>query len=94
MVLYDWEAVTYPYQRPDIPPVDVLVQRSKSSTVETVFVAGEAIYRDGRFAHIDKKEVLAEITACFARPRRDSARAQILRRLSRRFGQRALLPPK
>jgi 5-methylthioadenosine/S-adenosylhomocysteine deaminase len=68
VVLFDWDTVTYPYQSPDIPPVDVLVQRAKSSSVKTVFVAGEAVYRDGRFVHVDKQAVLAEIAARFALP--------------------------
>ncbi|MCA3261764.1 MAG: amidohydrolase family protein [Telmatospirillum sp.] len=68
VVLFDWDAVTYPYQSSDIPPVDVLVQRAKSAAVKTVFVAGDAVYREGRFVHVDKQAVLAEIAARFALP--------------------------
>ncbi|MBM3613548.1 MAG: amidohydrolase family protein, partial [Alphaproteobacteria bacterium] len=47
LVLFDWNAVTFPYQNTDIPPIDVLVQRAKSAAVRSVLVAGEEIYRDG-----------------------------------------------
>ena len=67
LAVFDWNAVVYPYQNSDIPPVDVLVQRAKSGSVRDVMVAGEIVYRDGRFTRIDKDEVLAEISAHFAR---------------------------
>jgi cytosine/adenosine deaminase-related metal-dependent hydrolase len=68
LVLFDWDAVTWPYQNPDIPPIDVLVQRAKTASVKTVMVAGEVVYRDGAFTRVDKAAVLAEIAARFARP--------------------------
>ncbi len=68
LVTFDWNAVTRPYQSPDIPPIDVLVQRAKTSAVRTVMVAGEIVYRDGRFVRVDKDAVLAEIAARFAKP--------------------------
>ena len=68
LVLFDWNAVVYPYQNSDIPPVDALVQRAKSAAVRDVMVAGEVVYRDGRFTRIDKAAVLAEIAAYFAKP--------------------------
>jgi cytosine/adenosine deaminase-related metal-dependent hydrolase len=68
LVLFDWNRVTYPYQNADIPPLDVLVQRAKTDAVKTVMIAGEIVYRDGRFTRVDKQQVLAEIAARYARP--------------------------
>ncbi len=82
LVLLDWRDVTYPYQNADIPLVDVLVQRAKTSAVKSVMVGGEVIYRDGRFTRIDRDAILGEIHARFAAAptaaeaqRRDFARA-------------------
>ncbi len=68
LAMFDWDAVTYPYQDADIPPVDVLVQRARASAVRSVLVAGEEIYRDGRFLHVDRDAIMAEIAARFAQP--------------------------
>lgn len=68
LVLLDWCAVTYPYQSPDLPPVDVLVQRARAGAVRTVLVGGEVVYRDGRFTRVDREAVLAEIAAQLGRP--------------------------
>jgi 5-methylthioadenosine/S-adenosylhomocysteine deaminase len=68
IVLFDWNEVTRPYQNPDIPPIDVLVQRAKTAAVKTVMVAGETVYRDGVFTRVDKAAVFDEIAARFARP--------------------------
>lgn len=81
VVLFDWDAVTRPYQNPDIPPIDVLVQRAKSATVKTVMIAGETVYRDGTFTRVDKTAVLDEIAAFFGRPLTDAEQAR--RRLAR-----------
>jgi cytosine/adenosine deaminase-related metal-dependent hydrolase len=65
LVLLDWNAVTWPYQHPDIPLIDVLVQRARTSAVKTVMVAGETVYENGRFTRVDKDAVLAELAARF-----------------------------
>jgi 5-methylthioadenosine/S-adenosylhomocysteine deaminase len=82
VVLFDWNRVTWPYQSPDIAPLDVLVQRAKTSAIVWVMIAGEIVYRDGKFARVDKDATMAEIAARFARPltaaesaRRDLGRA-------------------
>jgi 5-methylthioadenosine/S-adenosylhomocysteine deaminase len=61
LVVFDWNAVTFPYQSPDLPFVDVLVQRAKSQAIAAVLIAGEVVYRDGRFTRVDRDAVLAEI---------------------------------
>jgi hypothetical protein len=67
-VVLDWRRVTYPYQSPDIPPVDVLVQRARASTVKTVLVAGRTVYTDGRFTGVDRDATLAEIARRLSAP--------------------------
>jgi 5-methylthioadenosine/S-adenosylhomocysteine deaminase len=68
LVLFDWPAVTRPYQHPDVGFVDVLVQRAKAAAIKTVMIAGEVVYADGRFTRLDREAVLAEIGARLARP--------------------------
>jgi cytosine/adenosine deaminase-related metal-dependent hydrolase len=67
-VVLDWRQVTYPYQSPDVPPLDVLVQRARSSAVKSVLVGGRTIYSNGRFDGVDRDEVLAEIARRLAVP--------------------------
>lgn len=67
-VLFDWPRLTRPWQSPDIPVLDVLVQRARTDAVKTVLVGGEVVYRDGRFTRIDREAVLAEIAARLALP--------------------------
>jgi cytosine/adenosine deaminase-related metal-dependent hydrolase len=68
LVMLDWTAVTWPYQNADVPLIEVLVQRARSSAVKAVMVAGEIVLADGRFTRVDKAAILAEIAARFARP--------------------------
>jgi 5-methylthioadenosine/S-adenosylhomocysteine deaminase len=67
-VIFDWSRVTRPWQSPDIPPLDVLVQRAKADSVKSVMVSGEVIYADGVFTRVDREAVLAEIAARLAQP--------------------------
>lgn len=68
IVVLDWKDVTYPYQHADSPLIDVLIQRAKTSAVQTVMIAGEVVYRDGRFTRVDRDAVLAEIATHLTRP--------------------------
>ena len=68
-VLIDWDAATFPFQDPDIPMLDAVVQRAKAQHVSAVYVEGEAVFADGRFTKIDRDEVLREIAAQLAKPR-------------------------
>jgi cytosine/adenosine deaminase-related metal-dependent hydrolase len=81
LVVVDWNAVTYPYQDSDLPMVDVLVQRAKTSAVKTVMIAGEVVYQDGRFTRVDRHAVLTEIATRLSQPL--SADELERRRLSR-----------
>ena len=80
-VLFDWRRATYPHQDPDVPVLDALVQRAKSGHVDAVYVDGERVYADGRFARVDRDAVLAEIAAALAAPRSPEEEAR--RRLGR-----------
>jgi 5-methylthioadenosine/S-adenosylhomocysteine deaminase len=81
LVLFDWNAVTHPYQSADVPPIDVLVQRARGSAVRSVLVAGEEIYREGRFLRVDRAAILADIATRFAAPLTpaEQARRQLAR---------------
>ena len=68
-VLIDWNAATYPFQDPDIPMLDAVVQRAKSQHVAAVYVDGERVYADGKFTKVDRDEVLREIADVLAKPR-------------------------
>lgn len=68
LVVLDWNDVSYPYQQEDVPLVDVLIQRAKTSAVKTVMISGEVVYSDGRFTLVDHDAVLAEIAAKLAMP--------------------------
>lgn len=86
IVLLDWKRVTWPWQDPDMPLVDVLVRRAGAGAVETVIVGGRSIYDQGRFLRVDREAVLHEIASTFDRP--DIPDERDRRRLSRE-----LLPP-
>ena len=68
-VLIDWNAATYPFQDPDIPMLDAVVQRAKSQHVSAVYVDGEVIFADGKFMNMDREAVLKEIHDLLAKPR-------------------------
>ena len=61
IVLFDWKDITWPYQDNDIPLLDVLLRRAKRSSVKTVIVGGEIIYKDRRFVKVDHKNILDQI---------------------------------
>ncbi|WP_134682118.1 amidohydrolase family protein [Paracoccus ravus] len=68
-VVLDYASATWPYQDPDIAPLDALVHRAKTKDVHAVMVDGEVIYRNGRFTRIDRNTVLAQIAETMAKPR-------------------------
>lgn len=68
LVLFDWKAVTFPYQSADIGLVDTLVQRARSGAVHSVMIGGEWVYRDRRFIRLDRDAVLADLEARLAQP--------------------------
>lgn len=62
MVLIDWQQVSFPYLDVEVPVLDAVVQRAKVEGVRAVLVAGEVVYRDGRFTRIDRDAVLRQIS--------------------------------
>ena len=68
-VILDYDSATYPYQDPDIAPLDALIHRAKSKDVKTVMVQGRAIYEDGKFLFVDRDAVLAQIAEALSAPR-------------------------
>lgn len=68
VVLLDWDRVTYPWQDPGIPLVDVLVRRAQSGAVETVMIGGTTVYHQGQFTRLDRTGTLARIAREMARP--------------------------
>lgn len=45
------------------------MQRAKTNAVDAVMIAGEIVYRDGRFTRVDRDAVLKEIEQTLAKPR-------------------------
>jgi 5-methylthioadenosine/S-adenosylhomocysteine deaminase len=68
VVLLDLSAMEEPYLDPDTAPVDALLYRGKARDVDTVIIDGEVVLHGGKFAKINKEEVVQEIKARFSRP--------------------------
>ena len=64
----DYEAATRPFQDSLVPPLEALLQRARREHVDTVYIHGEAVFRQGRFTRIDRDAVLAEIAENLSRP--------------------------
>lgn len=67
IVLFDWDAVTYPFQDAALPLVDVLLRRAKPAAVQTVLVGGQIVYHEGHFPGVDRREILEQIAQCLRR---------------------------
>ena len=68
IVLFRWDDVAFPYLSPDVPILDALVQRARSTGVDTVMIAGEVILHERRFTRVNKGEILSEFAAQLRRP--------------------------
>jgi 5-methylthioadenosine/S-adenosylhomocysteine deaminase len=81
LVIVNWKHLAYPYLDEDTPVVDALVQRARSSGVETVLVAGEPILREGKFTRVDKDAALEELAASLRGPKHpdELKRRQLMR---------------
>ncbi|PZO00394.1 MAG: amidohydrolase [Hyphomicrobiales bacterium] len=69
LVMFDWPAVTWPYQDDGLAFVDVLVQRAKTKAVHSVMIGGEFVYRERRFTTLDRDHVLAGLAEALAKPK-------------------------
>ncbi len=76
LAILDWRTITWPYQDAATPLIDVIVMRAKAKAVETVMVAGEMIYHEGRFTRLDRDAILAELAEAFARPLTEAEEAR------------------
>jgi cytosine/adenosine deaminase-related metal-dependent hydrolase len=83
IVLLDWRAVTWPWQDPEMPLVDVLIRRARAGAVSTVMIGGDIVYADGRFLRIDRDAILDAIARELNRP--DTEAEARLRELARRL---------
>ena len=72
MVILDWKKVTWPWQDPDMPLIDVILRRAKAGAVERVIVAGKLIYDEGRFVSVDRDAVLQQIALELSDPASES----------------------
>lgn len=69
LVMFDWPAVTFPYQDEGLGFVEVLVQRAKAKAVHSVMIAGEFVYRERRFTKLDRDAVLVGLAEALAKPK-------------------------
>ena len=68
MVLIRLDTLEDPYLDGDVPPVEVIMGRSKSRDVASVIADGEALIRDGQHQRVDKADVARELREQLARP--------------------------
>ena len=68
MVLIDWKQISYPYLDSETPVLDAVIQRAKMQGVQTVIVAGEIVYQDGKFTRLDRDAALRQLADILKRP--------------------------
>ena len=68
LVLFRRDQLEFPYLSSDVPVVDALVQRARSSGVDTVMVAGKVILQNGLFTRVNKKEILDTLARELRKP--------------------------
>lgn len=68
-VAINLHAATWPFQDDMVSPLDALIQRAKKEHVDAVYIGGDAVYAGGRFTHVDRVAVLAELADKLSRPR-------------------------
>ncbi|MGR3513859.1 MAG: amidohydrolase family protein [Paracoccaceae bacterium] len=68
-VLIDYDSATYPFQDPDIAPLDALIHRAKTRDVSSVIIEGETVFENGKFTRIDRDAILAQIADVLSKPR-------------------------
>ena len=85
MVLIDWRQISYPYLDAEMPLLDAVLQRAKTSGVRTVICDGEVIYAEGKFTKTDRDGALKALHDDLQRAFSDDE-------VERRRLSRALLP--
>lgn len=61
LVLMDWKKLAYPYLDAEIPLIEAVLHRGRSSAIDTVMVNGEVVLQDGQFTRVDRDAVLATL---------------------------------
>ena len=69
LVLANWKHIAFPYLDEEVPIVDALVQKARSSGVDSVMVNGQLVLHEGRFVNVDEEAILNEISESLDRPR-------------------------
>ena len=83
MVLMKWNQIARPYLDPHISVVDAVLNRAKTTGVDTVLVGGTPILREGRIVSVDKEQVLKDLAASLRVPltERERQRRELSRQL-------------
>jgi len=61
LVLMDWRKLAYPYLDADIPLIEAVLHRGRSTAIDTVMINGEVVLQDGQFTKVDRDAVLATL---------------------------------
>ena len=85
MVLIDWREISYPYLDAEMPLLDAVLQRAKTSGVRTVICDGEVIYNHGNLTRVDRDGALRAL-------HEDLQRALSDDEVERRHLSKSLLP--
>ena len=75
-VVIDYNSATFPYQSPDIAPLDALIYRAKSKDVHCVMVDGTIVYKDGEFMGVSREEILDTISRELSKPLSDEEQSR------------------
>jgi hypothetical protein len=83
LVVLDYRKMTEPFTADAVSPVTALIHRAKTAHVTATIIEGRAVYRDGKFAFIDRDAAFAALAADLDRPDRpdEIARADLSRRV-------------
>ncbi len=81
LVLVDLERITWPWVAPEADPRDLLILRAQVRDVDTVLIAGEVVFQDGRPTRFDPAEAGQELAARLAAEPYPEAAARLVEAL-------------
>ena len=81
LVLVDLERITWPWIAPEADPRDLLVLRARAGDVDTVMIAGEVVFHDGRPTRFDPAEAGKELAERLAAEPYPEAAARLVEAL-------------
>jgi 5-methylthioadenosine/S-adenosylhomocysteine deaminase len=70
LVLLDYKRISAPFLDSAISIVDALIYRAKTEHVSAVMIEGKIVYRDGKFANVDRDRATQQLSADLNRPLR------------------------